>query len=74
MYTGTAWTGEADANNESMTYDDNGNIKTLQRNQRLYGWDSNNLTPDYGPETIDDLTYTYKSTEGNQLDKVEDLA
>ena len=66
--TGTAWTDEAGALNESMNYDHNGNITDLQRNQRKY----QNMDLPYTAQTIDNLTYTYNSTIGDQLQKVED--
>ena len=53
--------------NESMTYDKNGNIKTLQRNG---DFDAQVL-----PVQIDNLIYTYKTNSGvetNQLAKVEE--
>ena len=56
--------------NESMTYDKNGNIKTLQRNGDLDG--STLSIP------IDDLNYTYKlnasGNETNQLMRVNDAS
>lgn len=70
MYNTSSWTKESNVKNENMTYDDNGNVKTLQRNQpkhQLIGIDAS-----YISEPIDDLTFTYKSSNGNQLDKVED--
>jgi len=69
-YTGSAWSKEANAHNESMAYDNNGNISTLQRNQRKYQTVSG--VAGYTSEAVDNLTYTYNSTTGNQLDKVED--
>nr|WP_315176519.1 DUF6443 domain-containing protein [uncultured Flavobacterium sp.] len=51
------------AYDEKLTYDANGNIKTLTRYGSL-----NDATPDF----IDDLTYTYKGTSSNQLMKVVD--
>ena len=52
------------AYNENITYDKNGNILTLKRN--------GDTDPQIQPITIDDLTYTYKSTSLNQLAKVTD--
>jgi hypothetical protein len=59
MNTGSAWTKEAGALNEAMTYENNGNIKTLQRNQRKHQLSGTNVS--YALETIDNLTYTYGS-------------
>jgi RHS repeat-associated protein len=70
MNTGSAWTKEAGALNEAMTYENNGNIKTLQRNQRKHQLSGTNVS--YTLETVDNLTYTYGSAQGNQLAKVED--
>lgn len=50
--------------NESMTYDKNGNIKTLQRNGE-YDDPVNVLQ-------IDDLDYIYDPNKANQLNKVND--
>jgi RHS repeat-associated protein len=50
--------------NESLTYDKNGNIKTLQRNG---DFDSQTV-----PIAIDNLTYTYKPDSPNQLASVTD--
>jgi RHS repeat-associated protein len=70
VYSGTAWNKESNALNESLTYDHNGNIVTLQRNQRKY----NTPATPYISNAIDNLTYTYSSTVGDQLLKVEDAA
>jgi RHS repeat-associated protein len=51
-----------------MTYDHNGNILTLERKQRKY----DDLTASYTNETIDNLTYAYKSADKNSLEKVTD--
>jgi RHS repeat-associated protein len=53
-----------------MTYDHNGNILTLERKQRKY----DDLTASYTNETIDNLTYAYKSADKNSLEKVTDAA
>jgi RHS repeat-associated protein len=59
---GSTFTNEANANNESCTYDLNGNIRSLKRNLKGIG-------------TIDDLTYTYKNGNvSNLLDRVDDLS
>ena len=68
----STWTKEANAQNEAMTYDHNGNIKTLQRNQRKH--QLSGVTASYTNEAIDNLTYTYNSSNGNSLDKVTDAA
>ncbi|SDI06275.1 hypothetical protein SAMN04488062_12152, partial [Flavobacterium omnivorum] len=52
------------AYDEKLTYDANGNIKTLLR----YG-----SLNDATPVLIDDLAYDYKSTASNQLMKVTDV-
>lgn len=64
------WDKEVNAQNETLTYDQNGNIKTLQRNQRKH--ELSGLVSSYASEQIDNLTYTYSSTNGNQLLQVED--
>ena len=69
-YSGSAWNKESNAFNESMTYDRNGNIVTLQRNDRKY----NTPAIPYISNVIDNLTYTYSSSIGDQLLKVEDAA
>jgi RHS repeat-associated protein len=66
-YTGSAWTKEANSLNEAMTYDYNGNIATLQRNQNQRSLAGANSTV-----TVDQLTYAY--TAGNRLNKVTDAA
>lgn len=63
-----AWTKEVGVYNESMTYDDNGNIKTLQRNQRKHLLTG--VVASYVSEAVDNLTYTYAA--GNMLSKVDD--
>jgi RHS repeat-associated protein len=70
VYSGTAWNKESNTLNESMAYDRNGNIVTLQRNQRKY----NTPATPYINDAIDNLTYTYSSAIGDQLLKVEDAA
>jgi RHS repeat-associated protein len=56
--------------NEIVSYDHNGNIKTLQRTQRKH--QLTDLVANYISEQVDNLTYTYNSTIGDQLLKVED--
>ena len=59
---GTNFGTNTNANNESLTYDLNGNIKSLSRYKKGIG-------------QIDNLTYTYKSSDAsNQLDRVDDSA
>ncbi len=53
-----------------MNYDHNGNITDLQRSQRQY----QGFNLPYVAGTIDNLTYTYNSTIGDQLQKVEDAS
>ena len=62
------WTGEVNTLNEAMTYDHNGNIYTLQRDQNQRGLTGH--TPTSTAQMIDNLTYTYAA--GNQLSKVDD--
>ncbi len=57
---GSTFTTNADANNENLTYDKNGNILTLTRNLK-------------GTGLIDNLTYLYKNNGfSNMLDRVDD--
>lgn len=70
--TGTTWDKEANALNESLTYDHNGNIQTLLRNQRKH--QVSGVTVSFISEAIDNLTYTYNTTNGNSLEKVTDAA
>ncbi|MFD1002921.1 DUF6443 domain-containing protein [Ohtaekwangia kribbensis] len=72
MYTGSAWTKEAGTLSESMTYDQNGNIRSLLRNQRKHRLVG--TTPSYTSDAIDNLSYTYSGSIGEQLLKVEDAA
>jgi RHS repeat-associated protein len=70
VYGSTSWDQEVGSQTEAIgSYDDNGNIQSLQRNQRKYDFLSTNS---YKAETVDDLTYTYSAVVGNQLIKVED--
>lgn len=69
-YAATAWTKETGTLNEALSYDANGNIKTLQRNRNLRGLSGITITS--APEAIDNLTYTYAGGMGNRLTKVED--
>jgi RHS repeat-associated protein len=70
-YYGTRWNREIGALNEQLSYDHNGNILTLQRNQLKY----DPATPDVRTsEVMDNLTYTYETQQGNRLLKVEDAS
>lgn len=61
--TGSNWTKDANGFNESMSYDENGNIKTLLRKSVIGG----TVT------TIDDLTYYYRNSDNNnQLENITD--
>lgn len=60
---------ESNTLNETITYDANGNILTLARNQNQRGLSG--ITVTSTPQTIDNLGYTYAT--GNQLSKVEDV-
>jgi RHS repeat-associated protein len=55
-----------------MTYDHNGNIKTLERKQRKH--ELSGVIASYTSETIDNLTYNYRTTDANNLTKVTDAA
>ncbi|MCZ8072391.1 MAG: DUF6443 domain-containing protein, partial [Cytophagales bacterium] len=68
-HSGTAWTREVNTLDEAVTYDHNGNIKTLTRNQNNRGLSGATVTN--APITVDNLTYTYASNL-NRLTKVED--
>lgn len=71
-HNGTNWSAEAGAQDETMAYDLNGNIRKLVRHQRKYQW--LNLIASYKTETIDSLIYTYSTTFGDRLLKVEEAA
>lgn len=66
----SSWDKESGAQDETLTYDHNGNIKTLERKQRKY----DDLIAAYVNETIDNLAYAYKTTDKNNLEKVTDAA
>lgn len=68
----SAWDKEVNAQNEVMTYDHNGNIKSLQRKQRKH--QLSGITASYISEDVDNLTYTYNSTNNNSLEKVTDAS
>ncbi len=67
----SSWNKEVNAHDELVTYDLNGNIKTLQRKQRKHQL-SSSLVASYTNELMDNLTYTYSSTDANSLLKVVD--
>jgi RHS repeat-associated protein len=69
MNSGSAWNKEVNAFNEVMTYDHNGNIKTLQRNQRQH-----QIAEEYAAQQIDNLTYGYDPALGDRLKNVEDAS
>ncbi|MGE0589960.1 MAG: DUF6443 domain-containing protein [Cyclobacteriaceae bacterium] len=65
------WDQDVNTLNESMTYDHNGNIKTLLRNTVDKTLDNNyNVTT--AAQVMDNLTYSYTANNGNRLLKVED--
>lgn len=68
----TGWDTETNALNETQNYDHNGNISLLTRNQHKH--QLSGVIASYGSETMDNLTYTYNSTNGNSLQKVTDAA
>jgi RHS repeat-associated protein len=67
---GTAWNQEQNTLNESMTYDHNGNVLTLNRKQNVRTVAGMVVTNK--ATIIDSLNYTYAT--GNQLSKVDDAA
>ena len=67
-YGTSAWNKEAGTLNENPTFDRNGNLKGVTRQQNLRALSGTTVTSTL--QTIDNLTYTY--TTGNQLSKVED--
>ncbi|MBL7833260.1 MAG: hypothetical protein JNK18_04870 [Cyclobacteriaceae bacterium] len=68
----SSWDKESGAQDETLTYDHNGNIKTLERKQRKH--QLTGLTGSYTNEAIDNLTYAYNSSDANSLQKVTDAA
>jgi len=66
----TDWSAEQNTLNENMSYDLNGNINSLTRNQNKHGLSGATVTST--AQTIDNLTYTYAA--GNQLGKVADAS
>lgn len=71
-HNGTNWSAESGAQDEIMAYDLNGNIRKLVRHQRKH--QLNGLMALYKTESIDSLIYTYSSTFGDRLLKVEEAA
>ena len=68
---GVGWLKEVGTLNEAVTYDHNGNIKTLLRNRNARGFSGLSVTS--APEAIDNLTYEYAS-DRDRLTKMEDAA
>jgi RHS repeat-associated protein len=66
----TTWDKEVNAQDELMTYDVNGNIKTLTRTHRKH--QLTGIIASYISEQIDNLTYTYTTGNANRLLKVTD--
>lgn len=62
------WNKQVNTLNETLTYDHNGNIKRLLRNQNQRS--NSGITVTSAAQPLDSLTYTY--TTGNQISKVED--
>ncbi|MEP7237574.1 MAG: DUF6443 domain-containing protein [Ferruginibacter sp.] len=61
--TNNTWTKDAGGFNESLSYDENGNIMSLLRKALISG----------SVTTIDDLTYSYKNSDyNNQLENISD--
>jgi RHS repeat-associated protein len=69
-YNGTSWTKEQNTLDESATYDPNGNILTLARNQN--GRTASGINVTNASQQLDHLVYTYAN--GNQLSNVSDDA
>ncbi len=70
--TGSAWTKEAGTLDENLTYDHNGNIKTLVRKENLRG--NTGITITSTPQTIDNLDYVYPAFSPNRHIKIEDAS
>lgn len=69
-YNGASWTKETNTLNETMTYNQNGNIQTLVRNQNSRGLSGTTVTS--ATSALDNLSYTYSTTNQNRLLKVTD--
>jgi RHS repeat-associated protein len=76
MYGTLTFDKEPGALNEDITYDVNGNILTLKRNARGHQIQIINNVPkiSFTAEQIDNLTYAYNPSQGDQLLKVTDVA
>jgi YD repeat-containing protein len=72
MNSGSAWNKELNAFKESMTYDHNGNILKLQRNDRQHLLTG--VTASYTAQMIDSLIYGYDIATGDRLKNVEDAS
>jgi RHS repeat-associated protein len=70
MNTGSAWSKEAGSVSENLTYDLNGNVATLARNQRKH--QLTGVVASYTHELIDNLAYLYNPALGDQLLRVTD--
>jgi YD repeat-containing protein len=71
-HSGSGWTKESNTLNETMTYNGNGNIQTLVRKQNQRGLSGTTVTST--ASSVDDLTYTYSTTNQNRLLKVADAS
>ncbi len=58
----STWDKEVNTLNETLTYDANGNIKSLVRKRNSRGLSGTTVTST--PQTIDDLSYIYQSVNG----------
>jgi RHS repeat-associated protein len=58
----TTWNREVNTLNETLTYDANGNLKTLVRKRNSRGLSGSTVTS--SAQTIDDLNYIYQSVNG----------
>lgn len=70
MNTGSAWSKEVGSISENLTYDLNGNVATLARNQRKH--QLSGVTASYTYELIDNLAYLYNPAMGDQLLRITD--
>ncbi len=66
-----AWDQDSDGFNESMTYDHNGNMMSMQR-KMVKRTLQNDFSIVSTTQMMDDLAYSYASGEGNRLTSVED--
>ena len=58
----TTWDRETNTLNETLTYDENGNIKTLVRKRNNRGLSGTTITS--SAQTIDELSYIYQAVNG----------